>query len=542
MSTRPFPTARLLQPSLIPALLPALLLASACSEEGLAFTPPYLTASAEVIDFGERVVGTRDQRTVFLINKGEVSMSVELPRYDTLNAVFGVQIDGSSIEPNKDLVVAVGFSPRDPVAYTTTVTIPNNSSNQAEFLLVLKGTGIRPGPCDGVECRRAPPPTCVGENTTRRYEPLGECMEGECVHEFRDDPCTFGCDDTTGACRGDPCIGMSCSTPPNNCYFANGMCEGGACRFEVNNAGVCDDGQNCTVADRCSEGTCVGLTKTCTTPPSALCVDANTRRVFTPQGACNNANGACEYTAQEQHCEFGCRPEGCVGDPCAGVTCDTPPASQCYASMGTCTNGVCSYATVAGACDDGNACTTGDTCNAGTCAGAPVVCNTPPTPDCASPTEARVYNAAGTCSAGTCVYAPSTRTCDDNNQCTTGDRCENGMCTSSGTLACNDNNGCTTDTCDAVAGCRYTGVSGPACQTGSGECPTGQCASGACLPVPNVTCVAEYQVDLCQEVEVAGVCSASGDCVVTQAPPNLRCPGCNGICLTCFFIQICLPF
>jgi hypothetical protein len=383
--------------------------AAGCDQDALGLTPPFLTASAETIDFGERTVGSIEERTVFVINKGQVPLTLDVPTGDTLNGVFGILVDSYTVQPNKDLVVAVGFSPRDPVAYTTTVTIPNNSSNQAEFLLVLKGTGIQPGPCDGVECRRAPPPTCVGENTTRRYEPLGECMEGECVHEFRDDPCTFGCDDTTGACRGDPCIGMSCSTPPNNCYFANGMCEGGACRFEVNNAGVCDDGQNCTVADRCSEGTCVGLTKTCTTPPAALCVDANTRRVFTPQGACNNANGACEYTAQEQHCEFGCRPEGCVGDPCAGVTCNTPPASQCYASMGTCTNGVCSYATVAGACDDGNACTTGDTCNAGTCGGSPVVCNTPPAPDCASPTEARVYNAAGTCSAGTCVYAPSTR-------------------------------------------------------------------------------------------------------------------------------------
>jgi hypothetical protein len=80
------------------------------------------------------------------------------------------------------------------------------------------------------------------------------------------------------------------------------------------------------------------------------------------------------------------------------------------------------------------------------------------------------------------------------------------------------------------------------CVTSSGECPTGTCSAGTCLPTPNVTCVEEIQLDLCQEVEVAGLCSGSGECVVSQAPPGLTCPGCNGICLQCFFIQVCIPF
>lgn len=518
------------------------LVAQACDEETLGLTPPYLAASAETIDFGERTVGTSDERTVFIINKGQTPLTMEVPLGDTYSGVFLVLSDSFTVQPGKDVAVAVGFRPADPRTYTTTITINNNSTNRPELFLTLKGTGVRAGPCDGVVCRTSPPPTCVNENTTRRYEPIGTCEDGTCVHPYQDNECQFGCDDTTGACRPDPCIGMSCTTPPNNCYFANGTCEDGACRFNVNNAGVCDDGQACTTQDHCAEGTCVGTPTTCTTPPANLCVDANTRRVFNPQGNCSPTNGACEYQSQDQFCEFGCTPDGCVGDPCAGINCNTPPNSQCYNPTGTCTNGVCSYTTVNSNCDDGDPCTLGDVCSAGTCAGSPMICNTPPPADCVSSAERRVYNATGTCSQGQCLYGSSSVLCDDSNQCTTGDRCETGACVTSGALGCNDNNPCTTDSCDPVSGCVHTPTSGNACVSGSADCPTGTCAGGTCLPTAGVTCVAEYQVDLCQDAQVAGVCSASGQCVVSSVPPSLTCPDCNGICLQCFIIRICIPF
>lgn len=517
-------------------------LVSSCDDAALGLLPPYLSASAEKIDFGERVVGSAEERTIFIINKGQTPLTLEIPRGDTDSGVFAVLVDEFTVQPNKDVVVGIGFRPADPVAYTTTITIANNSVNHPELLLNIIGKGVRPGPCDNVDCRESPPPTCISETTTRRYEPLGTCEDGRCVHSYNDNECMFGCDDATGACRGDPCVGMACNTPPNNCYLANGTCEDGACHFPVNNNGQCDDMQACTTLDHCSEGTCVGTPVACNTPPEAVCLDANNRRVFAPQGACNPTNGACEYTTTDQFCEFGCTPGGCVGDPCAGITCDTPPNGQCYQATGTCSQGVCTYATVNNQCDDGNACTVGDVCNAGTCGGAPMVCNTPPGPDCLDSATQRVYNAAGTCSAGQCTYAATTQVCNDNNACTTGDRCQAGSCVSSGSLGCNDNNACTNDACDPVAGCVYAAGSGMACTTNSAECPAGTCSAGTCLPRANVTCVTEYQLDLCQEVEVAGVCSGSGECVVSQAPPGLTCPGCNGICLTCFFIQVCFPF
>lgn len=515
---------------------------SACDDASLGLTPPYISTSAEKIDFGERIVGSADERTIYLINKGQVPLELEIPEGDTLSGVFGALLDSYSVAPNKDVVVSISFRPADPIAYTSTITIRNNSSNHPELLLNVIGRGVRPGPCDDVDCRESPPATCVTENTTRRYEPLGVCEEGRCVHNYNDNECEFGCDDRTGACRMDPCIGMACNTPPNNCYFANGTCEEGACRFPVNNAGVCDDMQPCTTADHCSEGTCVGTPTTCDAPPAPICVDATTRRLWNPQGACNPGTGGCEYTSNDQHCQFGCAPEGCLGDPCANVTCNTPPAGQCYNPVGTCSNGLCSYTTVSGACDDSDGCTTGDSCNNGLCIGTPMVCNTPPAADCASPTERRAYNATGTCSQGQCSYTANTQACNDNNACTTGDRCESGACVTSGSLACSDGNACTTDSCDPIAGCRFTNSSGNQCTTNSSECPGGTCSAGSCLPTPGLSCVAEYQLDLCQEVDVPGICAGNGECVVSSAPPQFTCPGCNGICLTCFFIQVCFPF
>jgi hypothetical protein len=60
--------------------------------------------------------------------------------------------------------------------------------------------------------------------------------------------------------------------------------------------------------------------------------------------------------------------------------------------------------------------------------------------------------------------------------------------------------------------------------------------------VAGVACVTDVQVDLCREEDIAGICSATGQCVVTSVPPRLQCPGCNGICIQCFIFQFCIPF
>lgn len=507
-------------------------------------TPPFIAASAVEIDFGEREIGTTEERTVFLINKGQLPLSLEYPDGDSLFGVFAALIDEQTVAPEEDSVLRVRFSPYDAQTYETIFTIENNSSNEEALQITLKGVGIPRDPCADLDCAAPPAPVCITQDSSRRYEPLGVCTDGRCEHEYVDEQCDRGCDDATGVCRGDPCAGVACNTPPSSCFFAAGMCNQGACEYMVNNNGTCDDEKPCTTGDRCEEGACVGDQKPCDTPPEALCLDATTRRFWNAQGTCNQMSGACEYMQQDQQCEFGCENGLCLGDPCMGIVCDTPPNTQCYAPTGTCSNGMCQYTTVTGNCDDGDACTTADACNAGTCAGTPMVCNTPPAPVCLNGTTLETYAMNGTCNAGACEYQASPIVCDDSDACTVGDFCDTGACRSGAVDQCLDSNACTADMCDPVSGCSNTPISGPACTTTSNECPTGTCASGTCLPTAGVTCLATYQICLgLVDQEVAGVCSASGQCVVSQAPPQFTCPGCQGLCFVCPVIgSICIPF
>lgn len=507
-------------------------------------TPPFLAASALEIDFGTRDVGTTEERTIFLLNKGQLPLTLQLPDGDSLSGVFAVLLDEENVAPEQEAKLRVRFSPYDPQPYETVFLVANDSSNEPMLEIVVKGVGQSPDPCTGVDCAAPPAPICITQNSSRRYEPLGVCNAGRCEHTFIDEACDRGCNDDTGVCRGDPCAGMACNTPPSACFFAAGMCREGACEYMVNNAGVCDDNKPCTTGDRCEEGACVGDQTVCDSAPEALCVDATTRRFWNAQGTCNQATGGCEYMQQEQQCPFGCQDGACRGDPCAGIVCDTPPAAQCFEQMGTCTNGVCQYATVPGSCNDNDPCTGNDTCSSGTCAGTPQVCTSPPPATCLDATTLQTFTMNGMCSGGTCEYAATAITCNDNDACTVGDFCNGGACRSGAMNTCNDGNACTADTCDPVSGCIHTPISGNACTSASSECPTGSCSAGACLPTAGVTCVATY--DICfglAEQDVAGVCSASGACVVSQAPPQFTCPGCNGLCFVCPLVgSICIPF
>ncbi|MCA1481921.1 hypothetical protein, partial [Bradyrhizobium sp. NBAIM08] len=59
------------------ALLPLVVAAlGACSDDAIAFRPPYLAASTDIVSFGEIMVGESEQRTVFLINSGEVPLKL----------------------------------------------------------------------------------------------------------------------------------------------------------------------------------------------------------------------------------------------------------------------------------------------------------------------------------------------------------------------------------------------------------------------------------------------------------------------------------
>ncbi|HTU57728.1 MAG TPA: C-type lectin domain-containing protein, partial [Polyangiales bacterium] len=89
---------------------------------------------------------------------------------------------------------------------------------------------------------------------------------------------------------------------------------------------------------------------------------------------------------------------------------------------------------------NGGACATDEACESGACVAGTCCesrCDAPPA----------CYRAEAKCDTGHCQYvaAPSGEACDDDNACTTDDRCQDGVC--AGASNCDDDNACTGDFC-----------------------------------------------------------------------------------------------
>ena len=221
-------------------------------------------------------------------------------------------------------------------------------------------------------------------------------------------------------------------------------------------------------------------------------------------------------------------------DPCEGVVCYAPPSS-CFSAYGECHDGACIYtALTAVACNDNDPCTLNDTCQDGTCRGTSRDCSAPPQTVCRDSQALLTYDPQGTCEAGVCRYLSRDVSCQHGCQ---GGLCEGDLCAG----GCDDGNPCTRDSCRASVGCVHEPNSGASCVAPSGDCPLGTCVDTTCVSVAGTTCVAEVRVDLCADTQIAGVCSANGQCAVQEVPPQLTCPGCPGVCVQCYLIQLCIP-
>lgn len=212
-----------------------------------------------------------------------------------------------------------------------------------------------------------------------------------------------------GETTGDPCAGVTCDAPPDDCHAATGTCQNGVCSYAATNGEACDDGDPCTSDDRCNDG-CGGRRVACTTPPPDACEDGTTLVVHAATGTCG-ADG-CSYTSERVACADGCVDGACAGDVCAGVVCNAPP-SGCHQAAGRCVSGICRYDFDDGAtCDDGDTCSTNDQCEAGVCVGmGQLVCTTPPAATCTG-TTLSVPAATGACAAGQCSYDVTPVTCE----------------------------------------------------------------------------------------------------------------------------------
>ncbi|HEX3598224.1 MAG TPA: MYXO-CTERM sorting domain-containing protein, partial [Polyangiaceae bacterium] len=234
--------------------------------------------------------------------------------------------------------------------------------------------------CGGtpIACNTPDPPSCKDASTSKSFSATGSCSNAACTYTETDTPCPNGCDAASGLCVGDPCKGVPCDTPPDQCHQDTGTCgSDGKCTYVLKAEGsTCDDGKACTTNDTCdASGACAGETS-CNAPPPTTCDAANpVSHGFDAAGTCSST-GSCTYAALDETCSAGCDTTtgSCKGDPCATITCDTA-GSACLNSIGTCTNGDCKYAPrdTTASCDDGDATTTNDACDGkGNCVGTPI--------------------------------------------------------------------------------------------------------------------------------------------------------------------------
>jgi len=337
-------------------------------------------------------------------------------------------------------------------------------------------------------------------------------------------PCTKDICDPQKGCQFIPADGAKCDDG-NECTLndkcQNNQCggtqtskcdDGDPCTVDVcqqkkgcvslpgKNGTNCDDGNVCTSNDSCWEGQCMG-------GKAEKCDDGN---VCTTD-SCNGKLG-CVYKPNNNKCDDdnacthndvcnkgicgGGKGKNCDdGNPCTKDVCDPWKGCQNIPDSGA-------------KCDDGNVCTTVDICSKGSCQGhKPVVCDdgNECTKDFCDPQKGcKAKNLSGT-------------SCDDGSVCTQKDSCSKGVCVGASPKKCDDGNVCTTDFCDAKLGCVSKPNDGAKCSDGNVCTVVDSCLSGKCVGGKPKNC---DDKDFC----TLDSCHPSKGCKYEENPKCKSCP------------------
>ena len=294
--------------------------------------------------------------------------------------------------------------------------------------------------------------TCFGKRTciTDGLSGCDATQPAEEVCNGTDDDCNGVIDDVS-CDDGNDCTEDLC-TPPDGCTH------------EPLTGTDCGDDNVCTLADHCEDGSCIGSLIDC--DDNDLCTD----------DGCDPMGG-CIYAFNHAGCDD--------GDPCM--------------VNDSCLDGTCSGFPIPCDCQEDVDCTTledEDICN-GT-----LFCDTKQFPqqcavapdtiiECAAPEGLGAECLAATCHpiTGECSFEPTNNDglCNDENACTLGETCAEGICIGSIAPNCNDNNPCTTDMCDTQSGCVHEHNSLP-CEDGDVCTVNDLCAESECEPGQSLTC------------------------------------------------------
>ena len=343
--------------------------------------------------------------------------------------------------------------------------------------------------------------------TADDYCANGICLPGVGVKCDDDNPCTHDscsivtgcsymvhagvCDDGDPCTLGDSCVnglcvpGLQLNCEDNNPCTADACTGAGQCEH-ISLAGACDDGNACTEGEQCLGGACIGGL-------ALQCDDAN---VCTTD-SCDPAGG-CVHSLNTAPCSDG---DPCTfNDSCAAGICFPGPELDCNdgnpCTSDTCTQaGTCAHPSIEGNCTDGNACTFDEYCQNGQCTGGqPQVCD-----------DGNICTTDSCDPVAGCKHVLNTAPCDDGDVCTLNDHCHLGTCISAGELSCQDSNPCTDDTCHAVTGCVFSPNAQP-CNDGNGCTENDKCSGGTCTGGDTPDCDDGNQ---CTD----DVCVAAVDCV-----------------------------
>ena len=325
------------------------------------------------------------------------------------------------------------------------------------------------------------------------------------------DPCTEAdkCD-TDGQCAGtpkdcddgDPCTKNTCE-PGDETKGEAPSCK--ATASAENQA--CSDGSACTTDDKCTSGTCVGAALDCNDN------DPCTADVCDPAKGCTNGKQTGIGCDDGDECTVG---DKCFGGVCkAGTakTCTTTGACQvaaCDAKTGKCTT---ANSADGGSCDDGDKCTSGDECTKGVCAGQPKNCD-----DGKACTDSLCDASSGKCNHD--IEKLNGQSCDDGDACTKDDACKNGGCKAGKPAVCDDANPCTKDSCGLAGACTSVDDDGVACDDGDkcsdkDTCKSGSCAAGksVCACKSDADCAKVDDGNPCTGVLICGTGKDLGQCV-----------------------------
>ncbi len=375
---------------------------------------------------------------------------------------------------------------------------------------------------DGQVCTQG---DACAEGACKPGKPVCPCQsDADCAAKDDGDVCngTLFCDTSSApyVCKVNPKSVVTCDTSLDGACEETTCAAGtGKCVVAPKPAGtVCTDGDSCTLGDACKDGACVSGGNQCACKVDSDCA------AFEDGDLCNG----------QLYCDKSAAKFVCKVAPSTVVVCNPSQDTACVKQTCGPQTGVCTAVALpeGATCDaDGNPCTPQDACTKGLCAADKTnTCECVKDSDCAAYDDGNACNGALYCDTteqgkfrcrvnpATVVHcsasgdsACSVNACDpksgacaptpvingaqcnaDNNACTEGDACQDGVCTV-GVKVC----ACTSDAdckllgadpcagelyCDTAAGaftCAVKAGTQTTCKLEAGKDP--QCAAASCV-------------------------------------------------------------